>query len=70
WQINYRFLASKNETGLTIGAITGIAKKGHEYLWVKFVDGDSNDIRVKQILEVVVNGVYKTHDFANIGIGT
>lgn len=70
WQINYRFLASKNETGLTIGAITGIAKKGHEYLWVKFVDGDSNDIRVKQILEVVVNGVYKTHDFSNIGIGT
>lgn len=70
WQVNYRFLAAKNETGLTIGVISGIAKKGHEYLWVKFVDGESNDIRVKQIQEVIVNGVYKTHDFANIGIGT
>lgn len=70
WQINYRFLAAKNQTGLTIGAITSINKKGHEYLWVKFDNGISQDRLVKKIDAVVVNQVYQTHDFANIGIGT
>jgi hypothetical protein len=70
WQINYRFLASKNETGLTIGAISSIAKKGHEYLWVKFDNGISQDRLVKKIDAVVVDKVYADHDFANIGIGT
>lgn len=70
WQINYRFLGSKNQTGLTIGPVSSIAKKGHEYLWVKFDNGISQDRLVKKIDAVVVNQVYQTHDFANIGIGT
>ena len=70
WQINYRFVAAKNVTALTIGAITGINKKGHEYLWVKFDNGISEDRWVKKIDAVIVNKVYESHDFANIGIGT
>jgi hypothetical protein len=70
WQINYRFLAAKNQSGLSIGAITGISKKGHEYLWVKFDNGISQDRWVKKIDAVIVNKVYQDHDFANIGIGT
>lgn len=70
WQINYRFLGAKNQSGLTIGGIPSIAKKGHEYLWVKFDNGISQDRWVKKIDAVIVNKVYLDHDFANIGIGT
>jgi hypothetical protein len=35
-EVTYNFIASENATGLTIADITGIAKKGHEYLWVEF----------------------------------
>lgn len=70
WQINYRFLAAKNQTGLTIGSISSINKKGHEYLWVKFDNGISQDRWVKKIDAVIVDKVYQEHDFANIGIGT
>ena len=31
WEITYRFAASPNRTGITVGEITGIAKKGWEY---------------------------------------
>lgn len=35
-QLDFIFLASKNVTGLEIGGITGISKKGHEYMWFLF----------------------------------
>lgn len=35
-QLTFTWIASQNVTGLTVGAITGIAKKGHEYLWFLF----------------------------------
>lgn len=42
-EVNYHFAASPNVTGQTIGAspntITGIAKKGWEYIWVYKVKG-------------------------------
>jgi hypothetical protein len=33
-EITLKFVGEANVTGLTFGGITGVAKKGHEYLWV------------------------------------
>lgn len=53
WQIEYKFGFSANEEGLTVGTITGIAKKGWEFLWAhyrtdKYSDG-TNDIAIVQV---------------------
>jgi hypothetical protein len=70
WDITYRFAASENLTDLDIGGITGVAKKGWEYLWLYFEDAESEDVLVKQPEQVFIEQVYQSHDFANIGIGT
>ena len=47
WEIQFRFAASPNATGLVIGDITGVNKKGWEYLWVRYkdeVDGTAKGI--------------------------
>jgi hypothetical protein len=35
-QLTFTFIASKNLSSATIGDITGVNKKGHEYLWFLF----------------------------------
>lgn len=72
WEINYRHSAQENKTGLSIGGIAGISKKGWEFLWVKW----SSELvpatgRVKpKAAAVYVQKVYEDHDFANLLIGT
>lgn len=36
WRLYYKFGRNPNETGLSVGSITGIAKEGWEYLWVYY----------------------------------
>jgi hypothetical protein len=71
WQLTFKFEASPNVTGLTIGTITGIAKKGWEYLWVLFEDTkDAAKARlVPNPIGVYVAQVYNTSIFALLGIG-
>lgn len=70
WQITYRFAASENVTGLSVGGITGINKKGWEYLWLYFEDDVSENVLIQKPLQANVEQVYKTADFSTIGIGT
>jgi hypothetical protein len=70
WSLSFRFAASKNVTGETIGDITGIAKKGHEYLWVRYEDAVSSGSLLKKPKAVYVNKVYKDSNFSTLGIGT
>jgi hypothetical protein len=70
WSLSFRFIASKNVTGQTIGSITGIEKKGHEYLWVRYEDAVSSNTLLKQPKAVYVSKVYKDSDFSQLGIGT
>jgi hypothetical protein len=70
WSLSYRFVASKNVTGQTIGSISGIEKKGHEYLWVRYEDAVSSSSLIKQPKAVYVSKVYKDSDFSLLGIGT
>jgi hypothetical protein len=72
WSLSYRFVASKNVTDKTVGSISGIAKKGHEYMWVRYeqaVSGSGSDLLQKP-KAVYVNKVYKESDFSLLGIGT
>ena len=72
WEINFRFAGSPNRTGITIGTITGIAKKGWEYLWVEYEaeeDSSANRI-VKRPVAAHVEKVYEEGDFSILEIGT
>lgn len=66
----YQFAISRNLTNQTIGAITGIAKKGWEYAWVRYKDdtetvGDST-YAIKVPLSVHIERVYDTADLAAV----
>lgn len=70
WEITYSFAASANRTGLVVGDITGIAKKGWEYLWVSYddaVDGAAHRI-VKVPVAAYVEKVYYTGAFSALEI--
>ena len=69
WNLSFKFSASPNATGLSIGSVTGIAKKGHEYLWVLYEDDVSDDTLLKKPKAVYVNQVYRTANFSGLGIG-
>jgi hypothetical protein len=70
WSLSYRFVASKNVVGQQVGPITGVEKKGHEYLWVRYEDSVSGSSLLKTPKAVYVNKVYKEADFSQLGIGT
>ena len=72
WEITYRFAASPNKTGITIGSISGIAKKGWEYLWVRYADVEDMDAMamVKRPVAAYVEQVYEDADFSSLDIGT
>lgn len=70
WSLTFRFVASPNVTNQTIGSISNIAKKGHDYLWVRYETAQSNNTLIKQPKAVYVNKVYNDGDFSALGIGS
>ena len=72
WEITFRFAGSPNVTGLTVGPITGIAKLGWEYLWVRYEDAEDEAAKalVKRPIAAYVEKVYELADFTLLGIGT
>ena len=70
WEITFKFAASPNKTGLTIGDIGGIAKKGWEYLWVRYSPKVVNKMMSQKPVAVYVETVYDSGDFSTLGIGT
>ncbi len=69
WEITYRFAASPNVTGLAVGPISGINKKGWEYLWVRYADAEDQNVLVKQPIAAYVEQVYELGNFSTLGIG-
>jgi hypothetical protein len=72
WEITFRFAASLYRTGIVVGEITGIAKKGWQYMWVRYADAEDDAAKaiVKKPVAVYVEKVYEEGDFAGLGIGT
>lgn len=70
WEITYKFAGSPNRTGLSVGSITGISKKGWEYLWVRYEDqvDDTANVLVKRPVAVYIERVYENGNFGDLGI--
>lgn len=70
WEIAYYFAASENANNLSVGGITGIAKKGWEYLWVLYdwFEDESAKRLVRRPVGVYVEKVYRDADFSSLGI--
>ena len=71
-EVSFKFEASPNLTDLVFGTLTGIEKRGWEYIWPLYEDEEDDD--AKLIVQVpraaYVEQVIRTSDFANLGIGT
>lgn len=70
WNLSFKFQASQNATNLTVGAVSGISKKGHEYLWVRYEPSVNSNVLLKTPKHVYVNEVYRTAAFSGLGIGS
>jgi hypothetical protein len=73
WDLSFGFSASANKTGLTVGDITGIAKKGWEYMWVYYMDKtDTTSDGVTYVRKIPVSvhieQVYNTSTYSSLGI--
>ena len=71
WEIAFKFAASPNVSSLSIGGgITVSAKKGWEYLWVRFADAEdtSANALVKRPIAAYVERVYESADFTLLGL--
>lgn len=71
YSINYKFLCSKNASGLTIGGVSGIDKQGWDHLWV--LVEKQNDTTGKFLTPrpkaVYVERLYTSVDFnASLGL--
>jgi len=69
WEINFKFGASPNKTNITIGTITGISKKGWEYLWVLYEKSTDSNCLIQVPRAVYVHQVYESGSFAALGLG-
>lgn len=76
WALSYKFAVSPNAganqtlPAITVGEITGIEKKGHEYLNTYYEDNVRDDKMWKVPKIVWVHQVYREANFADLGIGT
>ncbi|MGD9691052.1 MAG: hypothetical protein AB7K52_15445 [Phycisphaerales bacterium] len=70
WEITFRFAASPNASGISVGDISGISKKGWEYLWVRYADQEDTGSHaiVKRPVAAYVERVYDEGNFAGLGI--
>ena len=70
WEIQFRFAALPNKSSLTVGSISGISKKGWEYMWVLYSDEEDTTAKrlVKRPVAVYIEKVYETAGFSGLGI--
>lgn len=75
WSLAFRFTASPNAgdgqtlPAISIGSISNISKRGHEYMWVRYESAVASTEVVKRPKFVYVNRVYREGDFSRLGIG-
>lgn len=74
WEITFRFAGRPNQTGRTIGDITGIDAEGWHLVWV-FYEHDDQETSVGKFLVIkpraaYVERIFDEGDFSTLGIGT
>lgn len=70
FDITHNFAASANVTGLTVGGIAGINKKGWEYLWMLYEETLSESTLVRVPKAVFVERIYEAGSFGDTGLST
>ncbi len=72
WEISFAFAGSPNVSGLSVGSITGIEKKGWEYIWASYRQAEDTTAKmlVRKPVAAYVERVYREGNFAALGIGT
>jgi len=66
--VNYHFAERKNQTGLVIGSITGINKRGWDYLWVRHREKVVGDLILQVPQFVYVEQVSFEADLNVLGV--
>lgn len=72
--VNYQFAMAANQTGQTIGAIAGVAKKAWEVAWIRYEDkvvtADGKEVPTREPKFVYVDRVYDEIDLGTaLGFG-
>jgi len=65
--VTYNLEASENLDGLTIGEIAGVAKKGHEHLWVEYASSVDGTKKLTKPKWAHVEQVYPTVGMDGLG---
>jgi hypothetical protein len=66
WDLTLKLAASQNDSTLVIGTITGIVKRGWEYLWVRSEVKTVSNVLVPDPIEVYVERVHPELDFNTV----
>lgn len=68
WEVAQYFAAQPNATALTVGGIAGIAKKGWEYLWVRYLPAVAGALGIptQKAVAAYVERVYDASDFGGL----
>ena len=69
WEVHFGFAASENIEDVTIGGITGINKKGWEYLWFHYNKRENDGELILQATSAHIEKVYREGSFSQLGIG-
>lgn len=70
WEVTYQFACLPNESSLSVGNITGITKRGWDYLWVRYGDkhDDTTNRKTRVALSAHVEQVHAYADLNGLGI--
>lgn len=63
WDVNFKYAASPNVEGVTIGDIRDVKKRGWEYLWIQYIDSIDQGHLVKIPAFVYVEELFEEADF-------
>ena len=72
WTITFHFKSAANLTGITVGTISGIAKKAWQFLWVLYQETEDTTAKflTKRPIAVYVEDVYRQSSFSTLGVNT
>lgn len=68
WELGLNFIASPNVQGIRIGDIINIDKRGHDYLWCRYMDAVDRSVGIKVPQFAFVERIYDSGDFTTLGL--
>lgn len=71
WEVNFKFAVSRDKKNFKVGDITVEEKKGWDYMWIKYEDGepDESGSLTKKPKAVYIERVYEECDFGILKLG-